>query len=63
MGGVDVRRDPLKVRRMIGLAGQYAAVEPTMTGRENLEIVAQLFGLSGRVAEVEQLRRCSSRSG
>ncbi len=36
---------------MIGLAGQYAAVEPTMTGRENLEIVAQLFGLSGRVAK------------
>jgi ABC-2 type transport system ATP-binding protein len=46
-----VVRDPLKVRRMIGLAGQYAAVEPTMTGRENLEIVAQLFGLSGRVAK------------
>jgi ABC-2 type transport system ATP-binding protein len=51
VGGVDVLRDPLKVRRMIGLAGQYAAVEPTMTGRENLEIVAQLFGLSGRVAK------------
>jgi ABC-2 type transport system ATP-binding protein len=51
VGGVDVRRDPLKVRRMIGLAGQYAAVEPTMTGRENLEIIAQLFGLDRRAAK------------
>jgi ABC-2 type transport system ATP-binding protein len=32
------------VRRIIGLAGQYAAVEPAMTGRENLEMVARLFG-------------------
>jgi ABC-type multidrug transport system ATPase subunit len=34
--GNDVLRNPLAVRRDIGLAGQYAAVEPTMTGRENL---------------------------
>ena len=34
--GVDVVRDPLAVRRSIGLAGQHAAVEPTLTGRENL---------------------------
>jgi ABC-2 type transport system ATP-binding protein len=33
------------VRRLIGLAGQSAAVEPAMTGRENLEMVARLFGL------------------
>ena len=32
------------VRRAIGLAGQYAAVEPTMTGRENLVMTARLFG-------------------
>jgi ABC-2 type transport system ATP-binding protein len=32
------------VRRDIGLAGQFAAVEPTMTGRENLEMTARLFG-------------------
>jgi daunorubicin resistance ABC transporter ATP-binding subunit len=51
VGGVDVQRDPLKVRRMIGLAGQYAAVEPTMTGRENLEIIAQLFGLPRAAAK------------
>jgi ABC-2 type transport system ATP-binding protein len=42
--GVDVVRHPERVRRIIGLAGQYAAVEEAMTGRENLEIVARLFG-------------------
>jgi ABC-2 type transport system ATP-binding protein len=42
--GIDVSRDPVAVRREIGLAGQFAAVEPTMTGRENLEMVARLFG-------------------
>ena len=42
--GHDVRNDPVSVRRDIGLAGQFAAVEPTMTGRENLEMTARLFG-------------------
>jgi ABC-2 type transport system ATP-binding protein len=37
----DVRRDPGRVRGLIGLAGQFAAVEPAMTGRENLELVAR----------------------
>ena len=48
--GYDVRRDPAAVRRSIGLAGQFAAVEPAMTGRENLELVARLFGLDRRAA-------------
>lgn len=42
--GRDVAADPVAVRRDIGLAGQFAAVEPTMTGRENLEMTARLFG-------------------
>jgi ABC-2 type transport system ATP-binding protein len=42
--GVDVVRHPERVRRAIGLAGQYAAVEEAMTGRENLDMVARLFG-------------------
>ncbi len=46
VAGHDVRREPASVRRVIGLAGQYAAVEPTMSGRENLEMVARLFGQS-----------------
>ena len=42
--GHDVVRDPMAVRRMIGLAGQAAAVEEMMTGRENLVMVARLYG-------------------
>ncbi|MBV9100939.1 MAG: ATP-binding cassette domain-containing protein [Candidatus Dormibacteraeota bacterium] len=48
--GADVRRDPAAVRRMVALAGQFAAVEPAMTGRENVEMVARLFGQSRRDA-------------
>jgi ABC-2 type transport system ATP-binding protein len=44
--GHDVAKDPMAVRRMIGLAGQSAAVEGTMTGRENLIMVARLYGQS-----------------
>jgi ABC-2 type transport system ATP-binding protein len=50
VAGHDVRRQPRAVRRVIGLAGQYAAVEPAMTGRENLEMVARLFGQTARQA-------------
>ena len=51
VAGHDAHRDPAAVRRVIGLAGQFAAVEPAMTGRENLEMVASLFGLSRRAAK------------
>ncbi len=44
VNGVDVTEDPKRVRRSIGLAGQFAAVEPALTGRENLRMVARLFG-------------------
>jgi ABC-2 type transport system ATP-binding protein len=50
VAGHDVREDPAAVRRLIGLAGQFAAVEPAMTGRENLEMVALLFGQGRRSA-------------
>jgi ABC-2 type transport system ATP-binding protein len=51
VAGHDVRRQPAAVRRTIGLAGQFAAVEPAMTGRENLEMVASLFGQGRRAAK------------
>jgi ABC-2 type transport system ATP-binding protein len=47
---IDVVRQPDKVRRIIGLAGQFAAVEPAMTGRENVRMVARLYGQSTRQA-------------
>src|SRR5690606_39937777 len=40
--GVDVTRDPHAVRSSIGLAGQYAAVDENLTGRENLRLVGRL---------------------
>src|SRR5262249_7489104 len=51
VGGHDVAHEPQQVRSLIGLAGQYAALEPAMSGRENLEMVARLFGLSRRAAK------------
>jgi ABC-2 type transport system ATP-binding protein len=50
VAGFDARRQPEKVRMAIGLAGQFAAVEPTMTGRENLELVARLSGQDAKAA-------------
>ncbi len=44
VAGVDAVAHPRQVRRMIGLAGQSAAVEPALTGRENLIMIARLFG-------------------
>ena len=48
--GIDVAREPGRVRAVIGLAGQHAAVEEAMTGRENVEMVGRLFGLDRRTA-------------
>src|SRR6516164_1152326 len=44
--GYDVVRDPAAVRRSIGLAGQSAAIQEELTGRENLEIIGRLYHLS-----------------
>jgi ABC-2 type transport system ATP-binding protein len=54
--GHDVRREPEQVRRLIGLAGQYAAVEPAMSGRENLQMVARLYGQPRRTARASAQR-------
>jgi ABC-2 type transport system ATP-binding protein len=45
VAGYDVVRDTAALRSVIGLAGQYAAVEPDMTGRENLVMVGRLYHL------------------
>ena len=46
VAGVDVARDPQRVRQMIGLTGQFAAVDEYLTGRENLRMFGRLFHLS-----------------
>jgi ABC-2 type transport system ATP-binding protein len=50
--GIDVAADPGRVRRRIGLAGQHAAVEPALTGRENVRMIARLYGFGRSEAAV-----------
>jgi ABC-2 type transport system ATP-binding protein len=48
--GFDVGTEPLAVRRRIGLAGQFAALDEELTGRENVEMVGRLYRLDARAA-------------
>jgi daunorubicin resistance ABC transporter ATP-binding subunit len=50
--GHDVMAAPLAVRRRIGLAGQFAAVDGELTGRENVEMVARLYRLGAARARI-----------
>ena len=54
--GIDALRKPAKVRQVVGLAGQFAAVEEAMTGRENLQMVGRLFGLDKKEAKAAAAR-------
>lgn len=49
--GVDVIKHPEEARHRIGLAGQFAAVDDFLTGRETLEMVARLYGMSRKEAK------------
>ncbi len=44
VAGLDVVSDAVTLRARIGLAGQYAAVDEALTGRENLVMVGRLYG-------------------
>ena len=57
--GHDVVRSPAAVRRRIGLAGQSAAVDPNLTGHENLRLIGKLTQLpaSDIVGRVDELLR------
>jgi daunorubicin resistance ABC transporter ATP-binding subunit len=62
INGVDVLTQPQQARELIGLAGQYAAVDELLTGRENLVMVGRLYGLSKAEAvsrAAETLQRLS----
>ncbi|MGP4003228.1 ATP-binding cassette domain-containing protein [Streptomyces sp. 8N706] len=52
VAGIDVLKHPNEVRRSIGLSGQFAAVDEYLTGRENLQMVGQLYQMSARDAKV-----------
>jgi oleandomycin transport system ATP-binding protein len=51
IGGFDVVRQAHQVRSLIGLTGQYASVDETLTGSENLVLIGRLLGLSRRDAK------------
>ena len=60
VAGLDVVRDAQAVRRLIGLSGQYAAVDENLTGRENLWMFGRLYQLGSGEAKqraVELLER------
>lgn len=50
VAGIDVLKHPEEARRQLGVAGQYAALDEILTGRENLEMVGRLYRLSAREA-------------
>jgi ABC-2 type transport system ATP-binding protein len=45
VAGYDVRREPDKVRRSMGLTGQVATVDELLTGRENIRMIGGLYGI------------------
>jgi len=45
--GIDVAKEPRRIRSRIGLTGQYAAVDERLTARENLELIGRFFRMSG----------------
>ncbi len=52
VAGIDVLKNPNEVRRSIGLSGQFAAVDEYLTGRENLQMVGQLYQMKAKDAKV-----------
>ena len=57
VGGIDVIKNPEKVREVIGLSGQYAAVDEILTGWDNLVMFGQLYhlGKKASIARAEEL--------
>jgi len=51
VGGIDVIKNPKAVREIIGLSGQYAAVDETLTGWDNLVMFGRLYHLSNNEAK------------
>jgi ABC-2 type transport system ATP-binding protein len=66
VAGVDVVKEPQRVRSLIGLSGQYAAVDEHLTATENLEMIGCLYGMKRREARrrandlIEQFRLTDS---
>ena len=57
VAGFDVKKDPLKVRQQIGVVFQQPSVDDLLTGKENLEMHALLYGmpLSGQKERIDEM--------
>src|SRR3978361_741572 len=53
--GLDVVKEAAELRKRIGLAGQYAAIDENLTGLENLVMVGRLYGMARPVAKARGL--------
>jgi oleandomycin transport system ATP-binding protein len=62
VGGYDVVRNAHQVRQLIGLTGQYAAVDEALTGTENLQLISRLLGMPRRDAK-QRARELLTRFG
>jgi len=51
VAGIDAVREPARLRERIGLAGQYASVDESLTGAENLVMVGRLYGMKRNEAK------------
>lgn len=52
VAGVDVLREPAEIRKLIGLSGQYAAVDEHLTGFENLDMIGRLYRLGRKRSRI-----------
>jgi ABC-2 type transport system ATP-binding protein len=48
VAGIDVLADPVRVRHAIGVVGQKHGIDPEATGRENLVLQGEFYGIAGR---------------
>jgi oleandomycin transport system ATP-binding protein len=62
VGGYDVVRNAHQVRQLIGLTGQYAAVDEALTGTENLQLISRLLGMPRQDAK-QRARELLTRFG
>jgi ABC-2 type transport system ATP-binding protein len=62
VAGLDVLTEPVRVRHAIGVVGQKHGIDPEATGRENLVLQAELYGITGRDAK-QRVRESLERFG
>jgi ABC-2 type transport system ATP-binding protein len=62
VGGYSVNKDPLLVKRLIGVSPQETAVAPNLTTKENLELISGIHGFSKEKTK-EKIKELSEKLG